>query len=186
MWKVVVAIFIGGLILAVVLMSDPVQDKIDMATDNAKKAAKKIQAAVTNSSSVSKSKAELEKEGIRIEGTSASADIVENERADAMNAMADDMDKADAAKQASLLAAAKKLLADKNGDTAPAPAPEVADPKLVAAANAQAGALLEQQRADMAAELQAYDTIKSATAAKTELFEQGVQAFVGFEHAACM
>jgi hypothetical protein len=178
MWKVVVAIFIGGLVLAVVLMSEPVQDKVDLATTAAKKTAKKIQAAVTNSSSVSKSKADLDKEGIRIEGTSASAAIVDNERADAMNAMADEIEKADAAKQAALLEKAKNLLAEQDAAAAKPKAPAAAT-----ASTTAAPLTLDQQRAAMEAELKAYDLGKSATAAKTELFEQGVMPFVGFEHA---
>lgn len=181
MWKVVVAIFIGGLVLAVVLMSEPVKDKVNMATDNAKKAAKKIQAAVTNSSSVSKSKADLDTQGIRIEGTAASAAIVENERADQMSALADEIAKADAAKQAALLEKAKKLLAEQDAAAATS-----SDPAATPASTTAAPLTMDQQRAVMEAELKAYDLGKSATAAKTELFEQGVMPFVGFEHAACM
>jgi hypothetical protein len=136
MWKVVLAIFIGGLVLAVVLMSEPVKARVKVATGNAKKTAKKIQAAVTDSSDVMASKADLETQGIRIEGTAASAAIVENERADTLDALADEIAKADAAKQAALLEKAKKLLAE-----------------------------------------------QKTAAAKTELFEQGVMPFVGFEHA---
>lgn len=168
MWKVVVAIFIGGLVLAVVLMSEPVKAKVNLATDSAKKTAKKIQAAVTKSSSVQASKADLETQGIRIEGTAASAAIVENERADQMDAMADEMDKADAAKQASLLAEANKLLAQQDSGAATTAAPLT----------------LDQQRTVMEAELKAYDLGKSSTAATTESFEQGVMPFVGYEHAA--
>jgi hypothetical protein len=176
MWKVVVAIFIGGLVLAVVLMSEPVKDKVDMATDNAKKAAKKIQTAVTNSSNSSKSKAELEKEGIRIEGTSASAAIANNERVDTINEFADSIAKADAAKKAAQLAAAKRLIAEEDAAAA------IAATKT---SNEKAQKTLDEQRSALEAELKAIDLKKSATAAKTELFEAEIEPFVGFEHAAC-
>lgn len=169
MWKIVVAVFVGGLVLAVVLMSETVQDKIDMATDNAKKTAKKVQAAVTNSSSVSKSKADLAKEGIRIEGTSASGYIADNERVDTMNAFSDSIAKADAAKKAAQLAAAKKLIAEEDA----------------AAVKAQSQKTLDEQRAALEAELKAIDLKKAATTANTELFGPEVQPFVGFEHAGC-
>lgn len=176
MWKIVVAVFVGGLVLAVVLMSETVQDKIDMATDNAKKTAKKVQAAVTNSSSVSKSKADLEKEGIRIEGTAASAAIANNERVDTINSFADGIAKADAAKKAAQLAAAKRLIAEEDAAAALA---------ATKTSNEKAQKTLDEQRAALEAELKAIDLKKAATTAKTELFESEVQPFVGFEHAGC-
>lgn len=116
MWKIVAAIFLGGIVLAIVLMSDPVRDKVsDMATQNAKKTAKKIQAAVTKSSDVAASKADLQTQGIRIEGTAAQAAIADNERADTTKAFAESIAKADAAKKAAQIAAAKKLIAEDFG-----------------------------------------------------------------------
>lgn len=176
MWKVVVAIFVGGLVLAVVLMSETVMDKVDMASENAKKTAKKIQAAVTGSSSVSKTKADLEKEGIRIEGTSASQAISNNERVDTMNAFADGIAKSDAAKKASQLAAAKRLIAEEDAAAALA---------ATKTSSEKAQKTLDEQRAAMESELLALDKAKSATAAKTELFEPEIQPFEGFEHAPC-
>lgn len=175
MWKVVVAILLGGIVLAVVLMSDTVKDKVDMATNNAKKTVKKIQSAVTKSSSVSASKADLDKQGIRIEGTHASAAIAENERADSINAYADIIKKADAAKKAAQLEAAKKLIAEEDAAVAAA---AVATKATYMAAQKT----LEEERAALKAELRALDLQKSGT----ELFESDVQEFVGFEHAACV
>jgi hypothetical protein len=173
MWKVVLAVTIGGGVLAVVLMSETAREKVDMASASAKKAAKKIQAAVTGSSSVAKSKAELEAEGIRIEGTSASAAIANNERVDTINAFADSIAKADAAKKAAQLAAAKRLIAEEDAAIA-----------ATKTASEKAQLTLDGKRAAMEAELKALDNDKSA--AKTELFGPEIQPFVGFEHAAYM